>query len=411
MLFGKRKKNKHQQEGVYDESNIDSNMSNDSDNNNNESSCRELDHPEIDSVKSTEYKEEFYNFLKKHGFFIKVMDDDDTAPNHWRIGPLGKLIRHNVLRWWWSSLIQRLSNIVGIEEINNDENLFKQYRTFAQLNHLSLPFGINRVKKIPRIPFKSSEFILTKDLSRQFCLEFFVHPNSSESWLHTWNDYLLEHITQIGLNPNKLCITHEKRENSVRTISETFFNERYIYEYKFPFGNEKIASISNNIDFDFEMIKDMSEAERLKIKDKRVDEAYFPHILKLQISVEKLVLAFIYDKYKNIKFQDENNISILLSPKLAPIKCGIFPESSEFAVVDMGRSLQKLLNSKYKIVFESKGSVGDRINHFREFGVPFFVTINSKSQKTNKMQLFDVAKEEWFDLSENDIMDYLAEQI
>ena len=77
----------------------------------------------------------------------------------------------------------------------------------------------------------------------------------------------------------------------------------------------------------------------------------------------------------------------------------------------MGRSLQKLLNSKYKIVFESKGSVEDRINHFREFGVPFFVTINSKSQKTNKMQLFDVAKEEWFDLSENDIMDYLAEQI
>ena len=401
MLFGRKKRLK--KEEIIEEEIIE--------NTENQEDSEESDISEINSVKSVEYKQEFYAFLKKHGFFLNVIDDNDTAPNHWRIGALGKLIRQNVLRWWWSSLIQRLSNIVGIEEINNDENLFKQYKTFAQLNHLSLPFGINRVKKIPRIPFKSNEFILTKELSRQFSLEFFVHPNTSDSWLHTWNDFLVEHITEIGLSPNKLNIRLEKREGIINTTSDTFFHERYIYEYKFPFGNERIASISNNIDFDFEMLKDMSESERLKIKDRRAEESYFPHIIKLNLSVEKIVLAVIYDKYKNIKFQDSNNISILLSPKLAPIKCGIFPESAEFEIVDLGRSLQKLLNTKYKIVFENKGTIEDRINHFREFGVPFFVTINKKSTTSKKMQLFDVAREEWFDLTEDEIMEYLQEQI
>lgn len=415
MLFWKRKKKKKIEKDKEIDISINENVITD---NNSQDSIGKSSTFEIEEIseneKLTEKLDDMAKFLDDRGFFIKEYTDptNNKSEFKWKIGPLGVLIRQNVLRWWWSEVNHKLQNIIALEEISNERSVFLKYKEYAKKYDRHLPFGISRVKKIYREQFESQSFVMTNDNSRFFIMEFFVPPDNSSTWLTTWKEFMDDHLTKVGLSADKLDWNFKKLKCEVTSFSDNYYYEKFVMDYKYPFGFESVMTITNKIDFDFESILDLDQAEQLKIKDKKTNVNYFPHIIEIKLDVEKIVLALLLDKYVNVTYMGRKNISTLFTPLIAPIKCGIFPLTSlDKNVIDAGDRLHNLLKAKYRVVYESKGTIDNRIKHFREFGVPFFITIDSENIRDDRFNFYNSLIDEWYVMTENEIMEYIREQL
>lgn len=394
MAFWKKNKVKEEQEVA---------LLNDDNKQNNSESVKE-------KVEITpEYLDKMWNFIRKKGFFLKVKDPFDaySEETFWQIGPMGKLIRENLLRWWIDSF-QSFKNVVGIKKISNERHLYKQYKSFQELNSQTIPFGISRVQKLPREQFRTKAFKMTNEDSRIFLLEFFVDPDSSKVWLSTWKDYLAENMQKLGIAYENMEINFEHKDDLISS-SGGFFSERFKFKFNFPFGQEDILTLTNKIDFDFNSITDIDLSENLKYKPKNSDEKVFPHLIEIRVDVEKLVLALLLNKYNYKVYKNIENTSIVFTPLIAPIKCGIFPESNSDPVLNATRQLNRLLSEKFKVVMETDGNVTDRIKHYREFGVPYFIILNDKNINANGFSFFDSLKEQWSEKGASEIISYVKE--
>jgi len=347
-------------------------------------------------------------FLEQKGFFIRQKVQGalirTTNSGGWQIGPLGKLVRQNLLRWWMEN-ISRLKNVVTLDEINNDRNLFRNYPVYAFQNSLQIPFGISRVKKVSREFFKSLDFIFTNEESRQFCLEFFVKPDTTSSWLDSWRSYLQNIFDKMGLLPQNLTCVYETPA-SLNQQYGTMFLERYNFKYKFPFGYEDVLQISNRTDFDFQTVSDINVAAGLKTKDEKGKDV-FPHLIEIKLDVEKMVLALILNRFTCASYENKKNTSIVFSPLISPIKCVVFAAVNDVEVHQKAVDLHTLLNAKFKSVLEDLGEIGKTVNHYRQFGVPYIIMANAESVKTNSFQLFDCETEEWQQLTSEAVYQYV----
>lgn len=353
-------------------------------------------------------KADIEEFLEQKGFFVRQQIQGgirrNTISGGWQIGPLGKLVRQNLLRWWMDN-VGRLKNVVTLEEISNDPNLFRNYPVFAFQNSLQIPFGISRVKKVGREFFKSLDFVFTNDESRQFCLEFFVDGNSTRGWLDSWKSYMQNTFDKMGLLPQNLTCVYETPAQLGLKYGNMFF-ERYNFKYKFPFGYEDILQISNRTDFDFQTVSDVNVAAGLKIKDEKGKDV-FPHLIEIKLDVEKMVLALILNRFTCARYEQKKNTSIVFSPLISPIKCVVFASVNDAEVHQKAVDLHKHLNTKFKSVLEDLGEIGKTVNHYRQFGVPYIIMANADSVQKNSFQLFDCESEDWQDLVFENVYKYV----
>jgi len=353
-------------------------------------------------------KADIEDFLEKKGFFVRQQIQAgirrNTVMGGWQIGPLGKLVRQNLLRWWMDN-IGRLKNVVTLEEISNDPNLFRNYPIFAFQNGLQIPFGISRVKKVGREFFKSLDFVLTNDESRQFCLEFFVDGDSARGWLDSWKSYMQNTFDKMGLLPQNLTCVYETTATIGLKYGNMFF-ERYNFKYKFPFGYEDVLQISNRTDFVFQTVSDVNVAAGLKIKAEKVND-FFPYLIEIKLDVEKMVLALILNRFNCTHYENKKNTSIVFSPSISPIKCVVFASVNDIEVHQKAVDLHKHLNSKFKSVLEDLGEISKTLNHYRQFGVPYIIMANADSVQKNSFQLFDCESEQWQDLVFEDVFEHV----
>ena len=354
--------------------------------------------------KNLEFDKAMSDFLDIKGFFKRTNTNSGSS---WKIGPLGKLIRQNLLRWWWEKTVNGLSNVVGIEEISTDNNFYERYKEIAEENNLSVPFGVSRVKKESREHFRNNTFIFSDTESRQFIMDFFVFPENSSGWLDTWKEYIMENLESIGIYSTSVEIIKERLSDV--EPGKDYFYERILFKYLYPFGSEAIISISNVLDYKFEGITDFLKSDKLKLVVK--NKPVFPHLIKIKIDVEKLVLSLLMDRYTSSSFNSQRNISVVLEPKIAPIKCCIFPEEASEKLKNASQEICDLIGNKYKIVYEENGSTGERLSHYREFGVPFFVLVNDEGVRKGKYQVFDVMSEKWMELKPSEIFGYIRERV
>jgi len=346
-------------------------------------------------------------FLEQKGFFIKQKNDSGQLMSEnfaiWQIGAMGKLIRQNILRWWMDN-VSRLKNVVTLEEINNDKNIYRNYPVYAAQNNMKIPFGISRVKKTSREYFKSRDFTFSNDESRQFYLEFFVKAESSRDWLESWKNYMLNMLYKVGLLEEKLLCTYETPATATHQSGGYYF-ERYNFKFAYPFGYEDILHISNRIDFDFQSITDVNVSENLKIKEDK--KSAFPHLIEIKLDVEKMVLAIILNRFVCARYGNKKNVSIVFSPLISPIKCVVFAAGISDEINKTAAKLHQILNEKYKSVLENRGEIGKTINHYRQFGVPYIVMVDDRSVREDIFRIFDCESEEWQELSMQQIYEYV----
>ncbi|PID30361.1 MAG: hypothetical protein CR982_01185 [Candidatus Cloacimonadota bacterium] len=364
-----------------------------------------VDEEDLDSLLKRGKSElvEFETFLISKDYFTRVKDFGDSIQGYWKLGVYGNLIQMNFMKWWYYEMITNPSNVIPIEKIDSDSKVYLNYKNYASANKKKIPFGIGRTLKVDRIQFDSSNFIFVNKPSKHQLIEFFVKPERSNSWLESWFSILKTKLKSIGFNSDNLTWFHKK--DAVDISSDNYFYEKYDIVYEFPFGKEVIGFINNKTDHDFKNEENKQILETLKYEDS--EDSYFPHIIRVSIDIEKTILAILWERFRKNGFYDVINRSVVLSPKLAPIKAVILPEdSSSDECIESARSMYKRISEKNNISFETKSCISFRIRHYRELGVPYFIFVNDSYLKNGKVDLFDAYNEGWLNLNEDEIILY-----
>ncbi|MBN2788903.1 MAG: hypothetical protein JXR69_01780, partial [Candidatus Delongbacteria bacterium] len=317
------------------------------------------------------------NFINEKLLFSKIFDIDNPDHYVWKLGAMGKLIKNNLIASWKNTTVLSLNNIYGMDKITNTDVLDKFSELFRS-KKMEIPFGINRISNVNVEQFESAEFTFHSGDSNHINMDYFVVPSTSEAMLKTWNDFVIDFFYKIGFNDENIVTEFQNIVDHPST--DDYFFDRYITKFKFPFGEETVFTISDRIDFYFENSeRSFSEEEinSLRIKDTLRNEKLLPHMLSINIDVDKLILALIFNGYRELQVRNAIIPTVIFSPQIAPVKCCVFPLSSVDRNVRMrSEKIHTDLNNEFKTLLDEKGTLEIRSMKYKEIGVPYFVTVD-----------------------------------
>ena len=109
---------------------------------------------------------------------------------------------------------------------------------------------------------------------------------------------------------------------------------------------------------------------------------YLPHVIEPSAGLDRLALAVLANAFSETEKVDEKGkkeiITVLrLHPRIAPIKCGVFPLlKNKPELVAKAREVHALLKKHMNCFYDETASIGRRYARQDEVGTPFGVTID-----------------------------------
>ncbi|MBN2856814.1 MAG: hypothetical protein JXN63_00280 [Candidatus Delongbacteria bacterium] len=352
------------------------------------------------------------DFLKKKTFLTEFQDYDDPLKVTWKYGQLGEKMKEDLLKSWENSTSKKLSNIRHIAQITPRLGTEYLIEIFAEDN-IQAPFGISRVIETPVEKFKNNKFVFHNHKGKKLFLQYATIPSTSKDMLSSWLEFTMEYIYKIGLKDEELEVEYEKLEDI--TDTEHYFFDRYVIKNIFHFGAEPIAWVSNKIDFEFENYDKKfpdDKKQRCFVHDDLREYDGFPHVIEIQIDVEKLILAALLNNFSQQRVRTSIITTLKLSPQISPVKCVVFPLS----VVDQRtriatERIKNDLNKHFKTLTDDKGTLDMRIEKYNEIGVPFYIEVDPDLVDNNLFTLHDNKFGTKSELDIHDITSYINSKI
>ena len=99
--------------------------------------------------------------------------------------------------------------------------------------------------------------------------------------------------------------------------------------------------------------------------------------------------AYHEDKVPDAKGNVEERVVMRFHPRLAPIKCAIFPLVNKDGMPELATKLYRELKPHFNVFYDDKGAVGRRYRRQDEIGTPFCVTIDGETAKDGTVTIRD----------------------
>src|SRR5947209_10764030 len=254
--------------------------------------------------------------------------------------------------------------------------MFVQFKNILEVSRKKLPFGIAQIGKAFRNEINPRNFTFRSREFEQMELEYFCRAEQGMELLEYWKEERLRFYENIGIPRDKL---------HVKTVSDeerAFYSKgTYDIEYDFPFGRQELEGVAYRTDYDLQQhIK--ASGKPLDYFDEETKEKFIPHVVEPSAGVDRTVLALICDAYDEDSAPDEKGkmetrIVMRFHPRVAPIKCAIFPMlRSKEPLVAKAREVQALLRPHMNVFYDEGGAIGRRYRRQDEIGTPFGVTID-----------------------------------
>jgi glycyl-tRNA synthetase len=155
----------------------------------------------------------------------------------------------------------------------------------------------------------------------------------------------------------------------------------YDIEYDFPFGRQELEGVAYRTDYDLSQHQNTS-GKSLEYFDDETKERFIPHVIEPSAGVDRTVLAMICEAYAedeapNDKGQMESRVVLRLHPRMAPVKCAIFPLlKNKEPLVAKAKEIVALLRPHMTVFYDEAGAIGRRYRRQDEIGTPFGVTVD-----------------------------------
>jgi len=120
----------------------------------------------------------------------------------------------------------------------------------------------------------------------------------------------------------------------------------------------------------------------LEYFDDEKKEKFVPHVVEPSAGVDRTTLALICEAFDEEEVADEKGNKevrtvLRFHPRMAPVKCGIFPLlKNKPALVEKAKSIAASLRPHMMVFYDEAGAIGRRYRRQDEIGTPFCVTVD-----------------------------------
>ena len=254
--------------------------------------------------------------------------------------------------------------------------IFVQFKTVLEVSRKKLPFGIAQVGKAFRNEINPRNFTFRSREFKQMELEYFCRAEEGMRLLDYWLKERLKFYERIGISRGKLHVREVPEEE------RAFYSKaNYDIEYDFPFGLQELEGVAYRTDYDLSQHQKAS-GKSLEYFDEETKQKFIPHVVEPSAGVDRTVLALICEAYAEDQAPDEKGkmetrVVLRFHPRMAPIKCGIFPLLKNNAqLVEKAKEIVDLLRPHMYVFYDESGAIGRRYRRQDEIGTPFGVTVD-----------------------------------
>ncbi|HME88679.1 MAG TPA: glycine--tRNA ligase [Chthoniobacterales bacterium] len=267
--------------------------------------------------------------------------------------------------------------------------IFVQFKSILEISRKKLPFGIAQIGKAFRNEINPRNFTFRSREFEQMELEYFCRPEQGMKLLEYWKEERLRFYEKIGIPRDKL---------HVKTVSDeerAFYSKgTYDIEYDFPFGRQELEGVAYRTDYDLRQHQAAS-GKSLEYFDEDTKQKFIPHVVEPSAGVDRTVLALICEAYAEDEAPDEKGkmetrIVLRFHPRIAPIKCAVFPLlKNKDPLVAKAKEIVDLLRPHMFVFYDESGAIGRRYRRQDEIGTPFGITVDFETLGEKDAKLRD----------------------
>jgi len=195
-------------------------------------------------------------------------------------------------------------------------------------------------------------------------------------WLEYWLEERLKFYENIGIPRERLHVREVPDEE------RAFYSKgTYDIEYDFPFGHQELEGVAYRTDYDLTQHQKAS-GKSLEYFDDETKQRFIPHVVEPSAGVDRTILALVCDAYAedeapNDKGEMESRIVLRFHPRIAPIKCAVFPLlKNKEPLVAKAKEIVALLRPHMTVFYDESGAIGRRYRRQDEIGTPFGITVD-----------------------------------
>ncbi len=256
------------------------------------------------------------------------------------------------------------------------QSIFVQFKNVLDTSRKKLPFGIAQIGKAFRNEINPRNFTFRSREFEQMELEYFCRPEQGMELLEYWRDERIKFYGNIGIPRDRLHVL------TVPDSDRAFYSKgTYDIEYEFPFGMQELEGVAYRTDYDLKQHQQAS-GKPLEYFDDETKQRFIPHVVEPSAGVDRTVLALICEAYCEDQAPDEKGkmetrVVMRFHPRMAPIKCAVFPLlKNKPELVSKAREIVDLLRPHLNVFYDESGAIGRRYRRQDEIGTPFGVTVD-----------------------------------
>jgi glycyl-tRNA synthetase len=264
------------------------------------------------------------------------------------------------------------------------QGIFVNFSNILDSRHPKLPFGMAQIGKSFRNEITPGNFTFRTREFEQMEIEYFVRPEDADKKLEEWIESRFNWYLALGMNKDNL----RKRPHGKDELAH-YAKACTDIEYEFPFGWSELEGIANRTDFDLKQHSEYSGKD-MKYFDDVTKEKFYPYIIEPSGGVDRSLLAFLVDAYKEEKVKDDIRVVLKLHKELAPVKAAVLPLlRNRPEIVETAKNIAHDLKKSFAAVYDDTAAIGKLYRRQDEVGTPYCVTVDVESLSDRKVTVRD----------------------
>jgi len=264
------------------------------------------------------------------------------------------------------------------------QGIFVNFQNVINSMRRKIPFGIAQIGKAFRNEITTGNFTFRSREFEQMEIEFFVKPGTDQEWYERWVEERFNWYIRFGIKKENLRKRpHQKDELAHYAKACTDI------EYRFPFGWSELEGVANRGDFDLKQHMNLS-SKGLQYFDEETKERYIPYVIEPSGGIDRSILAFLTDSYREEDVKGEKRVVLGLDKSLAPVKVAIFPLlKNRPELTKLAKELTSDLKKYFKVMYDDTASIGRLYRRQDEIGTPYCITVDVDTLSDKKLTVRD----------------------
>jgi glycyl-tRNA synthetase len=258
------------------------------------------------------------------------------------------------------------------------QGIFVNFDNVLQSMRRKLPFGIGQIGKSFRNEITPGNFIFRSREFEQMEIEYFVNPHdvvdgrpADEHWHERWIDDCMRFFETYGLGRHNLRL----REHEAAELAH-YAKRTVDVEYRFPIGWSELMGIANRTDFDLKQHAKWS-GKSLSYFDEERKEHVVPYVIEPAAGVDRMLLAFLVEAYREEEVRGEKRVVLGLHPELAPVSVAVLPLlKKRDDIVRTAQAIRDELAMHWTAFYDDTAAIGRLYRRQDEVGTPYCVTVD-----------------------------------